>query len=63
VGYKLNTGLCQNLGTFLEKHTTANDPFIVRKLILDDNFMKDGDLASLLKGISAQRKLESLSYS
>jgi len=63
VGYKLNSGLCQNLGAFLGKHTTANDPYLVRKLILDDNLMKDADLAALLKGISAQKRLESLSYS
>jgi len=63
VGYKLNSGLCPNLGAFLAKHTTRQNPYLVRKLILDDNFMKDADFASLLTGISAQKRLESLSYS
>ena len=53
VGFKLNPPLCAALGDFLASNQHVSSPFIIRKLVLDDNMLKDADFANILKGLVA----------
>jgi hypothetical protein len=45
--------VCESLGVFLNDHASFDSVYTIKKLILDDNCIKDADFAKLLFGIFA----------
>jgi len=63
VGFQMNPPLCEALGNFLSSNRHVSSPFMIRKLVLDDNMLKDADFANILKGLVDQHRIEYLCYS
>jgi len=59
----MNPPLCEALGNFLSSNRHVSSPFMIRKLVLDDNMLKDADFANILKGLVDQHRIEYLCYS
>lgn len=63
VNYRLNTGLCESLGQYLQSSVRRlNQDFMLQRLVLDNNNLKDAELAAILNGLKPQKTLRSLVY-
>jgi hypothetical protein len=62
--YRLSSGLCDALGPYFRHCVNRPDRrFMLRKLVLGSNNMRDRDFAALLEGLKHQKTLQVLEYS
>ena len=57
-GYRLNPGICKDLGAYLaESNWRIDKSYLLKELVLDNNDISDEDFAEIMAGVCVQGQL------